>query len=550
MSTDTPMTKTSNCSNCNESATESLHSLLEGEEARSREDRSKRKKINICCNPVSQVVWGVIFIIISISGYIFPPREVMLWEKLNMRPGFPPYDWWSDPPDQVKMRAYIFNVTNHERFLQGLDPKINVEEIGPIVYLEKLNHLDIKFNENSTMTYTAKRHLIYLPDDNHIDLNGTIIAPNLALLGIASYLHHADFFIRSGFVGLASLHSSKFFVKKTVYQYLWDFRDSILDTSQRVVPGMVPTNNMGMLSRIYDGFSDNYTVKIGPQWGHHEFFKIDRLNGAQNFREYDIHKCQDRVTGATEGVMYHHHMSKSDVLYALRKTVCKPLPLYFDKELKMDGVPVYRYNLSERAFDRQRNGSDCYATDDPLPDGVSDASKCFFDFPMVASYPHFYTGSPHKDTYVTGFKPDSEKHRSYVIVEPITGTPYDAVARLQCNLRISDLSGFYSSMYEKFSNLILPIGWIEYHQEGLPARIKHAIYFMVVILPPLSTVIFIMTFLLGSSLIIKQIITQKINKEILPSIINFKSQKDNKLTDNNIYTYEKELFLRKPQLSR
>ena len=42
---------------------------------------------------------------------------------------------WADPPDEVKMKAHIFNVTNHERFLQGLDDKINMEEIGPFVYL-------------------------------------------------------------------------------------------------------------------------------------------------------------------------------------------------------------------------------------------------------------------------------------------------------------------------------------------------------------------------------------------------------------------------------
>lgn len=42
------------------------------------------------------------------------------------------------------------------------------------------------------------------------------------------------------------------------------------------------------------------------------------------------------------------------------------------------------------------------------------------DFPMVASYPHFYTGSPPRDKYVTGLKPDRLKHNSYVMVEPVS----------------------------------------------------------------------------------------------------------------------------------
>ncbi|GBP24804.1 hypothetical protein EVAR_14137_1 [Eumeta japonica] len=50
--------------------------------------------------------------------------------------GLPPYEWWRDPPDEVKMRVYVFNVTNHEDFLVGKEEKINLQEIGPVVYLQ------------------------------------------------------------------------------------------------------------------------------------------------------------------------------------------------------------------------------------------------------------------------------------------------------------------------------------------------------------------------------------------------------------------------------
>ncbi|XP_045489854.1 protein croquemort-like [Pieris rapae] len=126
--------------------------------------RKDTKKSSFCCSTTSQTVWGVILISLSICGFIYTPQDLMLREKLNMRPGLPSFDWWSDPPDQVRMRMYVFNVTNHDRFLSGADDKINVEEIGPIVYLEKLLHYNITFNENGTMTYTAKRFLIYLPE--------------------------------------------------------------------------------------------------------------------------------------------------------------------------------------------------------------------------------------------------------------------------------------------------------------------------------------------------------------------------------------------------
>ncbi|XP_039752007.1 lysosome membrane protein 2-like [Pararge aegeria] len=571
--TDTPTmtlnseTDSASCGTSDSMERNSLNSLIEGKEKGCVGDctndctgnqysiscadgpsQSKRRKC-ICFNSIGQSVWGVILIIASISGFIFPPLDVMLWEKLNMRPGFPPYDWWADPPDEVKMRAYVFNVTNHERFLQGLDSKMNVEEIGPIVYLEKLKHYNMQFNENSTLTYTAERYLIYLPDDNTIDLNQTLVVPNLAVLGLTSYLHNANYFVRSGLKFLVNTHGSKFFVKKTIHEYLWHNKDPILETSQHLAPGLVPSTNMGMLSRVYADFVDDITVKIGPQWGHHDFFKIDKVRGLSQISGYDPDVCPDRLFGATEGVMYHQHLSKNDVLYCWRKTVCKLMPLYFDKEITLEGVPLYRYNLSENVFDRVKNSTDCYAMENTLPDGISDASKCFYDFPMVASYPHFYTGSPAKDTFVTGLKPDRYKHNSYVMVEPMTGIPFRAVARMQCNMRINNISAYYSPDYLRFSNTVIPIGWIEYNQEGLPTHVRYTIYFMVNVLPPLSVGFFIITTLLGFYLITKQIFSHKLKKFILPSIMNFQKQKAVNLTNNGVLAYEKENFLKQSSKS-
>nr|XP_026483476.1 scavenger receptor class B member 1-like [Vanessa tameamea] len=568
MSTSTPSStltsETSSCTNSTtcvhdtECPTDSLHSLIDdGSQKISVTDctgnecsmsctdnktNGQKKRKSIYFNTIGRMVWAIILIIISISGFIFPPLDVMLWEKLNMRPGFPPFEWWADPPDEVKMRAHIFNITNHERFMNGLDAKMNVQEIGPIVYLEKLKHSNMKFNENSTLTYTAERYLIYLPDENTIDLNDTVIVPNLALLGISSYLHDANYFVRTGFKLLVNTHGSELFLKRTIYEYLWDYRDALLETSRNLAPALVPSTNMGMLSKIYADFTDEVTVKIGPQWGHENFFQIDKLRGLPHITGYDPNKCPDTLSGSTEGVLYHQHLSKDEALICLRKTVCKVMPLYFEKEAIMDGVKVYRYNLPENVFDRV-NGTDCYASDVPLPDGVSDASKCFSDFPMVASYPHFYTGSPPKDLYVTGLKPDPAKHNSYVYVEPVTGIPFRAVARMQCNLRINNLSSFYSPELDKFSNIVLPIGWIEYNQEGLPTYVLYMVYFMLVILPPLSTVIFIMTFILGTYLIAKQIYRRRVKRESLSSIFQYNKSIIDNLENNKMLTYEKETFL-------
>ncbi|XP_026739627.1 scavenger receptor class B member 1-like [Trichoplusia ni] len=528
------------------SATDSLNSLFKNTDNNCVENCMEEmkcegeKKKGVCCSPVVQCVWGVLLILLSVGSFIFTPLDFMLLEKLNMRPGMPPYEWWADPPDEVKLRAYVFNITNHERFMLGLDDKLNVEEIGPVVYLEKLLHQNVKFNENSTMTYTAKRYPIYLPEQNHIDLNQTIVVPNVAVLGILSYLHDANYFVRTVLRSFLSMYQSEPFVKKTIYEYLWNYTDPVLDMSKSLVPGLVPVNNAGMLDRIYSDFTDEMTVKVGSQWGHKEFFQIDRFHGEPQLPGFDPEECPDRIFGSTEGVMYAQRLTKEDVLLYWRKTVCKLMPLYFDSELTMHHVPLYRYNLSESVFDRVSNGTDCYDTDPSLHPGLSDASKCYFNFPMVVSFPHFYVGGVPKDHFVTGLTPDRFKHNSFVILEPYTGTPFEAVARMQSNLRINDLSG-YDEKFAKLSNTIIPLFWGEYHQEGLPSQIKWAVYFVTVILPPLSIIISSAMLLLGLYLIVKQIYINNQEQDSLKSILIFKSKN---LRNSKIFAFEKESFIK------
>lgn len=56
--------------------------------------------------------------------------------------------------------------------------------------------------------------------------------------------------MRTGFRFLASSHGSELFTEKTIYEYLWDYKDPVLDTSKNLAPGLVPVNNMGMLARV------------------------------------------------------------------------------------------------------------------------------------------------------------------------------------------------------------------------------------------------------------------------------------------------------------
>lgn len=90
-------------------------------------------------------------------------------------------------------------------------------------------------------------------------------------------------------------------------------------------------------------------------------------------------------------------------------------------------------------------------------------TKYFFssDFPIAASSPHYYARNFTMANKISGLHPDREKHYSYTIAEPTLGIPIDQRARTQSNLVIPPLTGF-SNDIQKFSNMILPMFWIEY----------------------------------------------------------------------------------------
>lgn len=44
------------------------------------------------------------------------------------------FNLWENPPLDVYLKVYIFNVTNADSFLAGSDKKLKVEEVGPYVY--------------------------------------------------------------------------------------------------------------------------------------------------------------------------------------------------------------------------------------------------------------------------------------------------------------------------------------------------------------------------------------------------------------------------------
>lgn len=195
--------------------------------------------------------------------------------------------------------------------------------------------------------------------------------------------------------------------------------------------------------------------------------------------------CNASIVGSSEGAQYRMNLNDSTIMWYWRKALCRQVPLFFEKTVEKGLFTAYKYVLNENVYDRfNDSATDCYkGPAEPLPDGLSDLSKCYFgkiniylrkrilqlrksiisiDMPFAASNPHFYGRYPNRLTEkLDGFEPIKERHQSFIIAEPTLGVPIDQSARSQNNVIIPKLYGF-NEQIERFSNMALPTFWLSY----------------------------------------------------------------------------------------
>lgn len=62
-------------------------------------------------------------------------------------------EYFIKPPLNPQLRVHIFNYTNVDEFLEGKHDKLIVKDIGPLVYTERTEKVDVQYNDNNTISY-------------------------------------------------------------------------------------------------------------------------------------------------------------------------------------------------------------------------------------------------------------------------------------------------------------------------------------------------------------------------------------------------------------
>lgn len=174
-------------------------------------------------------------------------------DLLEMRSFSPLYPIWEHPPHLITFSVNLFEAVNHEEFLASEDPnvKLDMRDIGAVVYREHIQHVNVTHHDNGTMSYTTVRRVEFLEDQNEPGiLNRSIIVPNFGLIGALSYLHELSFFAKLAFNVMLNSGKEPIFLNITVYDLLWNYNSDVITLANKVLPSLVPVNNLGILHRV------------------------------------------------------------------------------------------------------------------------------------------------------------------------------------------------------------------------------------------------------------------------------------------------------------
>nr|CAD7197107.1 unnamed protein product [Timema douglasi] len=360
------------------------------------------------------------------------------------------FSLWQRPPVHPLLKMFIFNYTNVDNFKDGIDDKLNVQEVGPYIYSETVEKVNIVFNDDSTLTFQENRTYQFLPEISAGSEDDLIKTPSIPLISADNELrkYHLNYFAR--FMVSATLRKIDPFRDLRVKDFLWGYDDPVYETAKTLAAFLnpLPYEKFGILVARNGLSEDRITMHSGVD-DMSKLGIISRFNGIQELSHWGTAEC-NRIDG-TDGTLYPvNQVSPNNTLHVFNHDLCRRFPLIFEKNVKSIAMfianedkcwkvtSVEATEFTELACDHEETvtrlslqtahvgesniSSIVVHADDTdvliILIGFIQQIKCQayvrIGAPIMLSFPHFFLGDPVLTDIVNGLQPDPRKHDMYV----------------------------------------------------------------------------------------------------------------------------------------
>ncbi|KAK4881445.1 hypothetical protein RN001_004764, partial [Aquatica leii] len=360
---------------------------------------------------------GSVFASLSYFIYVYNPLEIVIEKVCSFYPNSIVYGLWKEPPFNILIKVYLFNVTNSNEFLEGTE-KLNLSEVGPYVYREELYNDNVTFNDNGTITFIPKRRLTFVPElsvgDPFID---SLLLPNVPLLGITASLIDQSMFVQIGVSSISAYLGAEAFMNLTINDYLYGYDDSLVTLANDYLPNWIDFPKFGILDRIMnlDNGSNIVTMNINPEIKMSDNqlltteerlqqFSIQNWDGSSGLKHWGYiasnetdsvlqnSKC-NLVEGSFMGTIFPRNIKENSSFSLYRRAFCRPIPIQYEKNVvTKDGFKGYLYRVEQNflATAEENSKNKCYCKSEQcVPKGLGDLSPCYYSIPISMSQPHF-----------------------------------------------------------------------------------------------------------------------------------------------------------------
>ncbi|XP_013146636.1 PREDICTED: scavenger receptor class B member 1-like isoform X2 [Papilio polytes] len=448
------------------------------------------------------------------------PYDFFFSQKAILEEGGEIFEMWRKPEVKLYCRVYLFNVTNAEEYMAGKDDKLKLQEVGPYVYRERLEHEVLQFNANGTLSAVPKHPLSWeeeLSEGNKED--DIVYMPHIALLSIANVVSKQSFMTRFGLNNLIALTKTRPLARMTAREFMMGYSSKLMTLGNTFMPGWIYFDKLGLIDRMYDFEGDYETVYTGADDVTRSGL-IATYRGAARLPQWRGEHCAG-VRGASDGTKFQSGVSANQTILFYRKSLCRAAPLIPVAEGTKGGLKGYMYTFPEHMLDNGKNIEEnkCFCRNGKcLPEGLIDVTDCYYGFPIALSYPHFYKGDDILFSKVEGLTPNKEDHETRFWIQPDSGLPLDVSSKFQINMALGDISMITNT--ERFSNMYLPMLWFDIRMYSLTPSLEQRFNLYLNVLPVVEKCAMYVCFVLGAALIF-------ITTYILTFKIMFKSYKNN-----------------------
>ncbi|CAH1393878.1 unnamed protein product [Nezara viridula] len=386
------------------------------------------------------------------------------------------FENWRYPPTKPRLFVYIFNYTNSEKFLEGKEmPK--VQEMGPYVFSEEMERINVVFNPNSTVTFQEVKRIEPLPNESNGTFNDMVWVPNIPYLTIVNVASSADYAVQTVFSVFGSSSKVTPFLNVSVNDFIWGIRDNFFESLRKMKQffGDESLKPFGFLAKRKGFHPDIITMNTGNR-DLDTVGIITRWNGASKIGKWGNTTCDSMES--TDGSMFPGRLvMRGEPLYVYAHSMCRRIPLRFNRTtLSKDGFPVQQYNVAEDMFDYSIPENSCFDYNGKYPmKGVFSNAPCQNGAPIYTSFPHFWQGDATLRQDVEGLNPDPKKHYSYFQIHEKLGICLRVRTRFQLNIVLK--KPIHVNELSKLpKEVILPVGWLDYDSGDLSEPFINTLY--------------------------------------------------------------------------